>query len=326
MWNPTNQLITKIKGLGGFVNSHAHFDRAYSIDPADFRSDNKGINSTVQEKWHLVDTYKKNSTEESYYEHIFAALSFQKEQGVQACLSFIDCDEIAEERAMKAAIKAKKIAAEVLKMRFLIASQTLKGVLNPVARTWFEKSLDYVDVIGGLPGADPGKEAEHLDVLFEAAKRTKKRVHVHVDQLNSAKEKETELLAKKTMEWGLEGQVTAIHGISIGAHPKQYRQEVYKLAKEANLSFVACPTAWIDCRKSEVLVPTHNAITPIDEMIEHGLTVALGSDNICDIYKPYADGNMLTELRLLLEANHFYEEEELLKIATSNGLKVMGIL
>ena len=325
MWNPLNQLITKIQGHGGFVNTHSHLDRAYSISPEDIIATNGGVNSTVQQKWHLVDKYKANSTEESYFEHIMLALRLQKDQGVQACLSFIDCDYIAEERALKAAHKAKMIASQELKMRFLIASQTLKGVLNSEARKWFEKSLEYVDIIGGLPGADPGKEAENLDILFQAAKNTKKRVHVHVDQLNSAHEKETELLARKTIEWGLEGQVTAIHGISIAAHPKEYRLELYKLCRDANLSFIACPTAWIDSRRNETLSPTHNAVTPIDELIHHGLVVALGSDNICDLYKPYADGNMLTELRLLLESNHFYDEEELIKIATTNGLKVIGL-
>lgn len=325
MWNPLNQLEAKIKGQGGFVNAHAHFDRAYSVTQADLIAAQDGVNSVLQEKWVLVDKYKKQATEDSYYEHIILALKIQHAQGVQACLSFIDCDAVAQDRAMKAAKKAKEYAAKELKMRFLLASQTLKGVLQPEARSWFEKSLETVDIIGGLPGVDKGKEDQHLDVLFKAARETKKRVHVHVDQLNSCEEKETELLAKKTMEWGLEGQVTAVHGISIAAHKKEYREELYKICKDANLSFIACPTAWIDSRRNEILSPTHNAITPIDELISYGLTVAIGSDNICDLYKPYADGNMLTELRVLLEANHFYDMDELVKIATINGLKVIGI-
>lgn len=325
MWNPLANLVDKIKGQGGFVNAHAHFDRAYSVTLADLNTSQNGVNSTLHEKWELVDKYKRESSEENYFEHIVLALKLQREQGVQACLSFIDCDAVAEERAVKAAKRAQLYASHELKMKFLIASQTLKGVMQPEARKWFEKSLEYVDIIGGLPAADAGKEFHHIDILFKAAKETKKRVHVHVDQLNSAHEKETELLARKTIEWGLEGQVTAVHGISISAHKKEYREEVYKICKDANLSFIACPTAWIDSRRNETLSPTHNAVTPLDELIPHGLVVALGSDNICDLYKPYADGNMLTELRVLLESTHFYETDELIKIATTNGLKVLGL-
>ena len=157
------------------------------------------------------------------------------------------------------------------------------------------------------------------------AKRNGQRVHVHVDQLNSAEEKETELLARKTMEHGMEGMVTAVHSISLAAHPKKYRQEVYKMSLDAGLSFVSCPTAWIDHRRNETLSVTHNAITPVDEMVPLGLIVAIGSDNICDVYKPFSDGNMMTELRFLLEATHFYDVDALVEIATNNGRRVIGV-
>jgi len=70
---------------------------------------------------------------------------------------------------------------------------------------------------------------------------------------------------------------------------------------------------------------THNAITPIDEMVPLGLTVAIGSDNICDVYKPFSDGDMMTELRFLLEATHFYNVDDLVDIATVNGRKIIGL-
>ncbi len=324
MWNPLSDLLHKINGQGGFVNAHAHFDRAYSVSQENFQTP-EGVESHLHAKWKLVDKYKSRSTQESYLQHILAALRTMHKQNVQACLSFIDCDPISADRAIKAAMEAKKIAAKEMKIRFLTACQTLKGVRDPIAREWFEKSLEYVDVIGGLPGTDAGYEEEHIDILLEAAKRTNKRVHVHVDQLNSADENETELLARRVMKWGLEGKVTAVHGISIAAHPKAKRKEIYKICRDAQLSFIACPIAWIDSRRTEVLAPSHNSVTPIDEMIEEGLLVAIGSDNICDLYKPYADGDMLTELRTLLEANHYYNSEELLKIATINGLKVLGL-
>ena len=119
--------------------------------------------------------------------------------------------------------------------------------------------------------------------------------------------------------------MTAVHSISLACHQKWYREEVYKMAKDAGLSFISCPTAWIDSRRTEQLSPTHNAITPVDEMIERDLVVALGSDNIRDIYKPFSTGNMSTELKFLLEATHTYDEEVLIKIARKNGLEVMGI-
>ena len=55
------------------------------------------------------------------------------------------------------------------------------------------------------------------------------------------------------------------------------------------------------------------------------LTVAIGSDNIHDIYKPFANGDMMFELRLLLEACKIYDVDQLVAIATTNGKKVLGV-
>ena len=60
-------------------------------------------------------------------------------------------------------------------------------------------------------------------------------------------------------------------------------------------------------------------------MLEYGLTVAIGSDNIHDVYKPYSTGNMGTELKFLLEALHLYDMDALSDIATKNGRLVIGM-
>lgn len=323
LWQPLADLYGGIEAAGGFVNAHAHFDRAYSVNPNDFLEEN--VQSHLHEKWRLVDVFKRAASEEVYFRHIWAALEAQRHFGIKTCLSFIDVDPVAQERALKAAVRARSLAGDKLHMRFLIACQTLKGVIDPLARDYFERSLEHVDIIGGLPGSDKGQEARHLDVLLETVKRTGKRAHIHVDQLNSPSEKETEMLCDRIIKWGVEGKVTAVHGISIASHPKHYRYELYKKCKDAGLSFVSCPSAWIDSRRSEELQPFHNAVTPIDEMIPEGIIVALGTDNISDVYKPFSDGNIACELRMLLEACHFYDRAELIKIATKNGNAVMGV-
>lgn len=316
-----DRLRMLIERNGGFTNAHAHFDRAYTAQTSDFESGN--VNAHLFEKWELVNNFKSQASEERYYNHISEAIYNQIKMGVTAGLSFIDCDPVSEDRALKAAIRAKKDWQDKFELK--IACQTLQGVLDTEPSKWFHKHAEYFDIIGGLPRKDEGRESEHLDVLMNAAKLNDQRVHVHVDQLNCSTEKETELLARKTMEHGMEGRVTAIHSISLAAHPKSYREEVYKMSLDAGLSFITCPTAWIDHRRNETLCVTHNAVTPIDEMIPRGIPVAIGSDNISDVYKPFSNGDMMVELRFLLEATHFYDVEKLVEIATTNGRYVMGL-
>jgi cytosine deaminase len=322
MFNPNHKLIQRIKEKGGFINAHAHFDRAYTVTEDNME---KVVNYHLFDKWQFVDRFKKNAEVSIYIHNMMAAVNQQIKMGSVGALSFVDIDSVCNFKAVEAAQIVKK-EAKAKGFELKICSQALKGVLAPKENRLLRKALemDYLDVIGGLPRADENPQA-HLDEILFLGKEYGKRVHVHVDQLNDNLERETELLARRTMHWGMEGRVTAVHGISIAAHEKDYRQQVYGLARDAGLSFITCPTAWIDSRRTENLTPTHNSITPVEEMLKHGLTVAIGSDNIHDVYKPFSDGNMATEIKFLLECLHMYDIETLSDIATKNGRLVIGM-
>lgn len=312
-------VLSEVLKKGGFVNAHSHLDRAYTLKKDNFSLTNK----TLQEKWSLVDHMKKTATVSDIYDRMSMALEMLISQNVQAVGSFIDVDEVIQDKSIRAAQKVKEKYKKDITIKFI--NQVLKGVVDKKARYWFDMGAEFVDIIGGLPGKDKGNEEEHLDILLSTAKKMKKMAHVHVDQLNTSLEKETELLAKKTKEYGLKNKVVAVHGVSLAAHPKKYREKTYKLMKEAGVMVVCCPTAWIDSRRSEALSVTHNSIAPVEELVAAGVTVSLGTDNIVDIYKPFSDGDMWTELRVLLESCHFYDTKQLVQIASVNGLKTLGL-
>ena len=323
MFNPNQKLLFKIHEAGGFINSHAHFDRAYTVTEDNME---KVVNYHLFDKWKFVDNFKKQAEPSTYINNMMTAVDQQIEQGVVGAMTFVDVDSVCSFKAIEAAQEVKKMAlAKGFTLK--LCSQALKGVIEPKENKLLRKALemDYLDAIGGLPRADKDYEQAHLDEIMFLGKEYNKRVHVHVDQLNNDLEKETELLARRTVHWGMEGKVTAVHGISIACHNKDYRKEVYKASRDAGLSFITCPTAWIDSRRSEWLSPTHNAITPVEEMLEHGLVVAIGTDNIQDVYKPFSDGNMYTEVKFLLECLHLYDIGALVKISTKNGRLVIGM-
>jgi len=317
--NTKQILLDKIQQNGGWVNTHAHFDRAYTIDETTF----KQVYAPLKEKWSIVDQVKRQSSVDQIFERMAKATELMLTQGVQAIGTFIDVDEAVEDKSIKAAQKLKETYGNQVKFKFM--NQTLKGVLDKEAKYWFDMGVEFVDIIGGLPAKDAGREAEHLDVLLSTGKKYNKMVHVHVDQFNSDEESETELLAQKTIEHAMEGRVAAIHCISVAAHPQKKRNEIYELMKKADLMAISCPIAWIDHPRTEKSAPSHNAITPIEEMLPYGIKVALGTDNIADVYKPFGDGDMWTEMKLILEACKLYDIDALASIATANGLAVLGI-
>ena len=308
---------------GGWVNSHAHADRAFTMTPEKITIYQ---NANLQQKWDLVDEIKRNSTVDDYYRRFSQAIELMISQGVTAFGTFVDIEAVCEARAIIAAHKAREVYKSDIILKF--ANQTLKGVIEPSAKKWFDIGSEMVDMIGGLPYRDEldfGKGLEAMDILMDKAKSLGKMLHVHVDQFNTPKEKETEQLCDKAIEHGMQGRVVAIHGISIGAHPKEYRKMLYQKMRDAQMMVIACPMAWIDSGRKEDLQPFHNALTPADELIPEGITVAIGTDNICDYMVPLCEGDMWQELSLLSAGCRFTNLEEMANIASINGRKVLGL-
>ncbi|MCF0253757.1 MAG: amidohydrolase family protein [Duodenibacillus sp.] len=312
-----------IMARGGWVNTHAHADRAFTLSPEILELRRT---CTLQQKWDALDRLKRESTVEDFYNRFSMFFELMIRQGCRAVATFVDIDPMAEDRAITAGLRAREHFEGDITVKF--ANQTLKGVIDPEARRWFDIGAGLVDIIGGLPKRDErdfGRAAEATDILLETAKARGQMVHCHVDQFNMSSEYETEMLARKTIEHGMQGRVVAIHSISVGAHSKAYRQALYELLKEAGVMVVCCPTAWIDTARSEAIGPMHNSMTPVDEMVPAGVTVALGTDNVCDAMVPWSAGDMWHELQLLATGCRYDDFEQLVNIATDNGRKVLGI-
>src|SRR6266498_260262 len=97
------EILTKIKKNGGWVNAHAHLDRAFSVTEKNF----KYVNATLQEKWDLNDELKKKSTVDDIYDRMAMGIELMLSQGVQAIGTFIDIDKNIQDKAIKAAQKIR---------------------------------------------------------------------------------------------------------------------------------------------------------------------------------------------------------------------------
>ncbi|MFA4846538.1 MAG: amidohydrolase family protein [Patescibacteria group bacterium] len=318
---PEARLRAAVKAKGGFVNAHAHYDRANSLPDSSLESGAQPLKS----KWSYIDGVKRASTVEDYEARIRQAVAEVRATGTTASMTFVDADDVAGDRALIAAAKVRDELGDEFPLR--LANHGYAGVLTEAGRQWFDRAAEIVDIIGGMPEKDAPHNDKHLDVLLSIAKRRNRLVHAHVDQLGSASETETELLAIKTIEHGMEGKVWAVHSVSLAAHPEAYRKQVYKLLKDAGVGIIICPTAYLDERRSEELMPHHNPIAPIEELIAEGIPVALGTDNISDTYKPLATGDMWLELRFAIELGRMYDvnESTLVDLATTNARRAIGI-
>lgn len=310
------EILNRIKYNGGFINHHAHIDRAYTVNNQNLHLSQKSL----KDKYDLLIDLKKEVTIGGLEYRMSKVVENQIEQGVTTLCTFLDFDEYSKDKPFIAFDKIRDRYKNDIKL--FSVNQTLQGLKDKENLEWFNIGSECCDIVGGLPGRDKPNEDKHLDIVLKRGKELKKKVHIHVDQFNSSKETETELTLNKIIEHSMEGEVALIHCISLACHTKEYREVMYRLLEQTRTSVICCPRAWLDAPRTEELTPTHPPITPIDEMLKYNIKVGIGVDNISDLLLPFSNGNMYEELISLAMCTRTYDLEALIKIASNKNILV----
>ncbi len=300
-WNLRLHFMEKVESLGGFANHHAHFDKAYLINMENLRMSQVDM----QKKWEIYRYLKENYTHDDLIERISRGLEKMIAQGVTYCRTMVDADSTVGLLPVTAAMEVKKLYAG--KITFEVGVQPLQGVLDSASFEQYAEACRLADYCGGLPSRDRPRPEAHLDIVLDLARRLGKPVDVHVDQENNPLEDETELLAAKTIEHGMQGRVYAIHAISVSAKDEREQGRIIEKVAEADLGVVVCPGAALSMKPLPMQAPLHNSIAPFSRLREAGVRCYMGVDNIHDLFMPMTDGDIWTECRMLMEACRFYD-------------------
>lgn len=303
--------LSTVKNKGGFRCNHAHFDKAYLITPQRLQK----AQASLQDKWKLYRELKENYTEEDLFYRMSKCMNKMVEQDVKYVKTFVDADSIVGLKCINVARKVKEVFGEVIKMD--IAIQPLEGLDDPQSRDMFVQACGLADVIGGLPDRDKNPE-KHIRFIFQLAQSMDKPVDIHVGQNNIPCEKETEMVLDILEEMQIKQKVSLVHCISLNCQSKEYiHKQAYRM-KKANVSVIVCPSAAISMKQQhQVMSPTHNSIAPIMDLVECGVDVKLGIDNIEDLFMPLVDGDMWFESRILMEAIRCYDIDLISNIVTN---------
>ena len=308
-WNLKAEFLKLVDEFGGFACHHAHFDKAYLISLQNLELSQVDM----QMKWKLYKSLKESYTFEDLYERISRGVEAMISQNVKYCRTMVDADATVKTLPMEAALEVKKKYAG--RIVFEIGVQPLQGVLDPESRKQYERACEMGDFCGGLPSKDRPTPEKHLDIIMRIAKALNKPLDVHVDQENNPYESETELLAAKTVEHGLEGRVFAVHSISLAAKVPPEQERIIRQVKDAGVGVIVCPSAALSMKQLEVYSWLHNSIAPVPALLKAGVPTYLGVDNIHDLFMPIVDGDLWVECRMLMEACRFYDIRQVAKIA-----------
>lgn len=317
-------LLEAVQKEGGFFNAHAHIDRADTLGDEYLRH----INTTSLEASSLPLLAKQSLTgdlhrgmaytEEDLRTRMTKVIKRQISYGVTGLASCIDVTPDIEPDGLT----AFRVALE-LKLKF---ADQIKIELGPMPifgfkegsgrREVFESVASQADFLAALPEKDAFSDPrnhdgkigfrQHLKAVLELGCRFGKEVHIHLDQANDPTEKGTETLIDG-LKWIDQPCISDHHGPTVWIihmiSPSAYEEERFgRLIDgllELGLGVIVCPTAAISMRQLRPInAPIHNSIARILELCKRRIPVRIGTDNICDVFVPQSDGDMLSEIKM----------------------------
>ncbi|MBM3309111.1 MAG: amidohydrolase family protein [Candidatus Altiarchaeales archaeon] len=309
----------------GFVNVHTHLDKADLLS----RMKPNQFGKSLEENRELLKSFKRNYSESEVVERAGRVLTEMIVQGCTAVRTQVDVDTTAGLTALNALVKLKEKFSNLVELQLCAFPQ--EGVLSEEKQDLLERALEKgADLLGGLPLVEKTVEErkKHIDVLFEIARKHDKDLEVQIDESNNPDDFMLPYLVEKTLEEKYKGRVSATHCISLSRVDDNTALKTIQGLKKARMNVIVTPSANLITRFPEKAGRPGNSLTRVKELLQNGINVALGTDNIRDLFFPLGNCSMLREMHVLITATRMTEAsdfERVFNMASVNGAKIMGL-
>ncbi|MEU1166351.1 amidohydrolase family protein [Streptomyces sp. NPDC005921] len=186
------------------------------------------------------------------------------------------------------------------------------------------RALDLgADLLGGCPhlSADPAASVER--VLRVAADRGV-GVDLHADETLDPGAEDLRLLARAVREGGFVPGVTASHCVSLGAVRPDEAARTAKEVAAVGIGVVTLPLTNLYLQGRGRPSSTPRGLTALRALLDAGVTVAAGGDNVRDPFNPVGRADPLETASLLVTAGHL-SPDEALDAVTAGARAVLGL-
>lgn len=304
------------------VDTHIHLDATLTVPN---RTTNQS--GTLLEGIQRWSEIKPDITREDVKARARQAILWEVAQGTLAIRSHVDvCDERLV--ALQALVELRE------ELKFLVDLQLVafpqEGVMGyPHGPELMRAALDQgADVVGGIPHYEWTREdgISELQMLFQLAGERGLLIDVHCDETDDDQSRFVEHMARLTRIHGLAGRVAASHATAMHSYHPAYGFKLRRLLQQAEVAVIANPLTNVVLQGRFDDFPKRRGMTPIKELDQAGVTVALGFDCIMDPWYPLGTGNMLQAAWMALHLAQMTGREEMARIfamVTQNGHRVM---
>ena len=296
--------------LPGLIETHCHIDKTLTVDRV---GNEAGTLMGAIQSW---IAFKPQITKTDYLERGTRALEMAILHGTTTLRTHVDVDQNGF-LALEALLELKQ------KFRDRITVQIV-ALGNPELEfeTMREAMRIGADVVGGCPAIRENPELEVVSALKIAAEFGKP-VDLHVDENDYSNS--LEFLADEVLRREFALPVMAGHCCSLDF--QSFAARVIEKIAKAKISIVSLPACNLNLQGRGVH-PVPRGITRVSELLEAGVNVCAGSDNVQDPFHPIGNYSLLSAANLVTMACHMTHDAGILQafeMISGNAAKALNL-
>lgn len=312
VWDAQGRLVS-----AGFVDPHVHLDKALTGDRTADAVAAVDLNAAIR----AVRQLKSNFSVEDVATRARRGLEMGLAHGTTTARTNCEVDRFIGQRAVQGIQAAARSLAGQVDLQviafpqegwFEIAESIEDGAGVHVARA-IEGGLR---IVGGNVNARlwPSDPERQVDETFALASKHGCDIDYHLDNWDSADAFTLPYVAQKTIEQGWQGRVAVSHIASLAHVSDAVAGNTIDLLKTADIQ--VC------------VLPTRMRLTRVLALMEAGVNVSCGTDNMRDPFVRFGDADPLKALLLLAQITHQLHNaglERIWQTMTTNSARMLRL-
>ena len=298
----------------GLVDSHIHADKALIADRIGERARVPIYTDHIMGARKVKETFTVDDVRERATKVFRAAVAY----GTTTMRTQVELDPIVGTVGAEGVIQAIKDCEDIIDVQTVSFPQEgweandLELDCRPYVRKGLELGLNYVG--GNMNPSWPSDMRVHIDDAFKLADEFGVGVDIHLDNIDNGVGYHLPHVVRRTKEYGLEGQVTVSHLVGLDNVPEQLMVRAIEWARDANIHVCS--------------LPARIRLTPIKKLMDGGVNLVIGTDNMQDMFTGLGRADMLEMALLLARVTKMTRPkmlEGIFATITTNGIKALEL-
>jgi len=327
--SPTADRSPDVPGedLGGWLllpamaEPHAHLDKALT---AELVPNPAGDLLGAIEAWGAA-AEAGEFTYETTLERSAKALELLLVHGVTAVRTHVNVGADTGVESVLAVREARRRFEGLLDVEIVALTHSpMTGLDGAGNRAALVEALEIgVDLVGGAPHLDPDG-AQLTRQALAAAAEAGIGVDLHTDETLDPSVLFLRDLARQVLETGFEYPVTASHCVSLGMQTPEIQATIAKEVAEAGISVVPLPQTNLFLQGRGYPTGTPRGLTAVKALLDAGVQVAAGADNVQDPFNPVGRSDPLETAAMMIMTAHSLPDDAY-QLVSNNVRDVMGL-